>query len=287
MTGCPFEGPQKTEPGQETGYGHSSVTYNSYLKVEELKELQICLSNPAHHDEPLFIIIHQTYELWFKLILHELDAVVEQLKTGNVRRANFYTKRCVAIFKILSQQIFILETMAPKDFLGFRYNLTPASGFQSSQFREIEFMGGLKSDQLLEHFKEDKEAYARLQRRYSEPSLGDLFYDVLEKRGFKMPRATGKVDEDEKSRKTRIGELVSMYNQEDKYGELIDLAETLMDFDELISLWRTNHVTVVERMIGFKQGTGGSEGVGYLRSTLGKRMFNDLWQLRTYLEAPE
>lgn len=266
---------------------HSPLTYNNYLKVAELKQLQICLSQPAHHDEPLFIVIHQTYELWFKLVLHELDEVARHLQGDKVRRATFYLRRVVAILKLLVQQIHILETMTPKDFLGFRENLSPASGFQSSQFRELEFIGGLKSPAVLEHFKEDAEAFALLEQRYKAPSLPDLYYELLRRRGFSLPADNPSSTESTQLREKRILELIKIYEDDDKYGDLLDLTEALLDVDEQIFLWRFNHVTVVERIIGFRKGTGGSEGVSYLRSTLDKRCFPELWQLRTYFRNAE
>ncbi len=290
--------------------GSSPLNYNSYLKVEELKSLQHCQSDPAHHDETLFIIIHQSYELWFKQILHEIDTVFELLEADRALKATFYLKRIVAIMKLLVQQIHILETMTPKDFLGFRYNLNPASGFQSSQFREIEFACGLKDERLLAHFEADSVAFKRLWERYAAPSLPESFYKVLKVRGFAIPvestppakpelgsmqellkekallRNAGHAVEEETDslQEKRISELLKIYNDPEKYFDLHELAETLFDIDELIFLWRTHHVTVVERMIGFKRGTGGSEGVNYLRSTMTKRCFPDLWKLRTYLE---
>ncbi len=274
---CPNEQPTQ----------HSSLTYNSYLKVAELKKLQVCLSDPVHHDEPLFIVIHQSYELWFKLVLHELDEVVAHILEDKVRRATFYLRRVAAILELLVQQIHILETMTPRDFLGFRANLSPASGFQSSQFRELEFIGGLKSPSVLEHFRQDPDAFPALEARYSAPSLPELYYDLLRRKGFNLPAVTAGTDEAANQlREQRIHELIKIYEDEDKYGELLDLTEALLDFDEQIFLWRFNHVTVVERIIGFKKGTGGSEGVSYLRSTLDKRCFPELWQLRTYFSTP-
>lgn len=265
------------------------VNYNSYLKVPELTQLQQCLSSPEHHDEPLFIIIHQTYELWFKLILHELDHIAAHLQQGNIRRANFFVRRVVAILRILAQQIYILETMAPKDFLGFRNSLAPASGFQSSQFREIEFFCGLKSEHMLKHFANDPVTFERLKARFAAPSLADLLYQEISKHGFALPQEelsdSPKVKEEKQL--LRLKELVRLYEAENEFASLIDLCESLLDLDEQLFLWRTNHVTVVERMIGFKQGTGGSEGVGYLRQTLSKKCFPDLWNLRTMLETPE
>jgi tryptophan 2,3-dioxygenase len=273
----------------KTENNKSAGTYNSYLKVSELKELQICLSDPPHHDEPLFIIIHQTYELWFKLVLHELDTVMNLMKSGNAYKANFYMKRIVAILKLLVHQIHILETMPTKDFLGFRYHLNPASGFQSTQFREIEFVGGMKEQRLLEHFKNEPEVYEGLLKRFNEPSLREVFFDMLRTKGFKLPELKDAANEEEKklAEQERINELVKIYRDYESYPDLYDLAESFVDFDEQIFMWRTHHVTVVERVIGFKRGTGGSEGVGYLRSTLDKRCFPELWTLRTQIEIPQ
>lgn len=274
-------------PSEQTQQ-HSPLTYNSYLKVADLKKLQVCLSEPVHHDEPLFIVIHQSYELWFKLVLHEMDEVFELMKAEKVRRATFYLRRIVTILKLLVQQIHILETMTPRDFLGFRSSLSPASGFQSSQFRELEFAGGLKTKAVLEHFKQDPEAFAALTTRYNAPSLPELYYELLRKKGFKLPATPADASDDDavRLREERILQLVEIYENEEKHGELLDLTEALLDVDEQIFLWRFNHVTVVERIIGFKKGTGGSEGVAYLRSTLDKRCFPELWQLRTYFRTP-
>ncbi|HEY9789430.1 MAG TPA: tryptophan 2,3-dioxygenase family protein [Candidatus Obscuribacterales bacterium] len=265
-----------------------ALTYNAYLKVNELKQLQICQSDPAHHDEPLFIIIHQAYELWFKLILHELDEVFAMMAAQRVRKATFFMRRVNEIMKLLAHQIHILETMSPRDFLGFRYNLSPASGFGSSQFREIEFMSGLRYPELLEHFSGDP-SYETLKKRMEQPSLGEAFYTLLAKKGFKLAEAGESAGEAEieQAQNKRVQEIAKLYTDEETYGDLHDLAEAFVEFDELLFLWRANHVIVVERMIGFKRGTGGSEGVGYLQTTLSKRCFPDLWKVRTVLEQPE
>lgn len=287
MTECKKPACDHTSYGGIVTGNHSSLTYNSYLKVPQLKELQICQSDPAHHDEPLFIIIHQTYELWFKLIIHEIELVVQLMAEGRPRKANHFMKRVVSIMRVLVQQIHVLETMSPRDFLAFRHNLNPASGFQSSQFREIEFLGGLKDPRFLEHFKHDADAHAALQRRFEEPSLEELFYNMLEKVGFELPRLSAEEESanPERAREyesKRLASLAPLYENE-KWVDYHDLAESFIDFDELIALWRTHHVTVVERIIGFKRGTGGSEGVGYLRTTLYKKCFPDLWHVRSIL----
>jgi len=283
---CPISS-NENEKGKQ--YGHTSLSYNSYLKVPELKKLQICQSNPAHHDEPLFIVIHQTYELWFKLVLHEIDEAMKLLSENRVKRATHFLRRVVAIMKVLVNQIHILETMSPQDFLGFRNNLNPASGFQSTQFREIEMTCGLKDLRLLEHFKDDSIAYPELMKRYESKTLQDSYYEILRKQGFDLP-GPYEVDENDpeslKRENIRIQSLRKLYENLEEYADLNDLAEVMIDIDEQIALWRTNHAIVVERVIGFKRGTGGSEGVGYLRSTLTKRCFADLWKVRTVLDVP-
>ena len=280
--------PKQEQSSQSSSpYGRSSLTYNKYLRVNELKGLQECHSKPAHHDEPLFIVIHQTYELWFKLILHEIDEALVLIAQKKLRRATFYLKRVVAILKLLVGQIHILETMTPYDFLGFRSVLNPASGFQSTQFREIEIACGLRDKQLIEHFKDDEVAFKDLSKRLDSRSLLDEFYDVLRQDGFNLPEPYAVDSSDPESLKRqeqRVQSLRKIYEHSDEYSLYFDLAEALVEIDEYLSLWRTNHATVVERVIGFKRGTGGSEGVGYLRSTLSKRCFPDLWSVRTVLE---
>jgi tryptophan 2,3-dioxygenase len=200
-------------------------------------------------------------------------------------------QRVVEIEKLLVAQIHILETMTPINFLGFRDQLNPASGFQSMQFREIEFASGLKHESLLHEFREDEFAYERLQKRLVAPSLGDAFYAALRKRGLDTPEdgALGEGDLDPGERKKRyekrtraVLEILSHY--EKRYEEF-QLAEALLEHDEYFSLWRSHHIKMVERMVGTKRGTGGSEGVGYLRTTLDKKFFPELWEARTYLDS--
>src|SRR2546423_3317082 len=168
--------------------GNAPLSYNKYLRVVDLIGLQECLSEPAHHDELLFITIHQTYELWFKQILHEVDAAIAQMNEDRAAAASRALHRVAEIEKVLVKQIHILETMTPISFLAFRDELNPASGFQSMQFREIEFSSGLKDKNILNEFENDEFAYERLQTRMSRPSLADCFYRVLERRGLKGER---------------------------------------------------------------------------------------------------
>ncbi|GAC1480916.1 MAG: tryptophan 2,3-dioxygenase [Candidatus Dormibacteria bacterium] len=245
------------------GYEDASgrrLDYGSYLKIPELLELQARRTDA--HDELLFIIAHQAYELWFKALIHELVAVRDAIDADALRRARHYLRRIAVIEALLVEQVGVLETMAPQDFLVFRSELAPASGFQSTQFREIEFLSGEKDPAYLKTLQNVPDEQARLQRRLDEPSLRDV-YDALLRR-----------------RNLTVGDI---YRRPDDHVELFDLSEGLLDHDEGISLWRSRHIHMVERQIGDKPGTGGSTGVRYLQTTLGKRFFPELWQVRSQL----
>ena len=278
------------EPHSEmtNDYGsNAQLSYNKYLRVADLIGLQECLSDPAHHDELLFITIHQAYELWFKQILHELDAALVMMNEDRLAAAARTLRRVVEIEKLLVNQIHILETMSPISFLGFRDQLNPASGFQSMQFREIEFASGLKHQSLLNEFRNDEFAYGRLQKRFEALSLADAFFAALRRRGLEAPAVEDAADEQERSRrygKRTQAVLEILTHFEERYEEF-QLAEALLEHDEFFSLWRSHHIKMVERMVGTKRGTGGSEGVGYLRTTLDKKFFPELWEARTHLDA--
>lgn len=260
-----------------TEYGKNpKLSYNEYLKVPELIDLQKPLSDPTSHDELLFIIIHQTYELWFKQILHEVDASIDWINQNRKFRANHSLKAVNAIEKVIVTQIHILETMAQIGFLEFRDKLNPASGFQSMQFRELEFVSGAKDEKILKFFEFDEFAHRRLTERFREPTLGDAFWGLLKREGF----AVGDSDE-------RVRAIVEILGRPEKHPELFIMQDLLIEHDENISLWRYHHVLMVERMLGMKRGTGGSEGVGYLRTTLSKKFFPELWEARTFLELNE
>ncbi len=256
-------------------YGNNApLSYNKYLKVPELIRLQETLSDPESHDELLFIIIHQTYELWFKQILHELDATAKWMSEGRTFRANHSLRAVIGIEKVLVTQIHILESMAQIGFLEFRDKLNPASGFQSMQFREMEFASGQKDEKILEFFKNDEFAYKRLSERYANPSLADTFWALLCKNSF----AT-------ESHEEKVQSVVEILTHPEKYPDLFIMQDLLIEHDENVSLWRYHHVLMVERMLGKKPGTGGSEGVGYLMTTVTKRFFPELWEARTHLKA--
>jgi tryptophan 2,3-dioxygenase len=257
-------------------YGDSSITYGSYLQVPELLGLQRCLSDPPSHDELQFIVIHQSYELWFKLVLFELDSVMKLLAQRDLRHATWLMRRVTTIERALAQQIHILETMTPLDFLEFRHNLNPASGFQSVQFREIECLSNVKNPGILKHLRGDEESLSRLRRRLDQPTLWDAFLDAMKAEGFNIP-------DDRNSEQIKL-EIARLHEEHAKHYDLFLFAESLIEHDELLGLWRVHHVRMVERMIGNKPGTGGSEGVRYLETTLAQKCFPDLWDARTYLK---
>ena len=269
-------------------YGENPpLSYNKYLRVQDLINLQDCLSAPAHHDELLFITVHQAYELWFKQILHELDAAIALLDEDRVAAAARAVKRIVEIEKLLVNQIHILESMTPISFLAFRDQLNPASGFQSMQFREIELSSGLKDKNIVREFASDDFARERLQKRLTSSSLAESFFRVLQRRGFNAPSSSD--DDDATQQKKAYGErtravLEILTHFEERYEEF-QLAEAMLEHDEYFSLWRSHHIKMVERMVGAKRGTGGSEGIGYLKTTLDKKFFPELWEARTYLDV--
>ena len=264
------------------------LTYSSYLKVPELLKLQESQSSPPHHDELLFIIVHQTYELWFKELLHDLDAVVANLAAAGVHpgsRDEVYEaarllRRCTEITRVLVEQFTILETMLPTHFLAFRGKLEPASGFQSEQFRELEFLCGLKDEKMLRYHRPTPEAHALLERRLREPSLRDVLFSAL--------TALGKLQFDDNATErerfdARARAILSLYQDERSHRDWIDVGERLTEFDELVVSWRLRHIQLVERVIGVRMGTGGSAGSSYLKLTLDKKFFPELWEARTLL----
>jgi aminocarboxymuconate-semialdehyde decarboxylase len=273
--------PKLPKPGQ--------LTYSSYLKVPELLELQAPQSSPVHHDELLFILVHQTYELWFKELLHDLDAVVANLRKAGgvpnshdeVYEAARLLRRCTEITRVLVEQFTILETMLPTHFLAFRSLLEPASGFQSEQFREIEFLCGLKDEKMLRYHRPTPEGYASLKRRLDEPSLHDVFFGALRAMGKLAEFAADATDREKfESRARAVHEL---YRDEHHHRDWIDVCERLTEFDELVVSWRLRHIQLVERIIGVRLGTGGSAGASYLKLTLEKKFFPELWEARTLL----
>ena len=277
-----------SKPTPANAAASERLTYSSYLQVPQLLKLQHPQSSPPHHDELLFIMVHQTYELWFKELLHDLDAVVTNLRGAaantdsrdEVYEAARLLRRCTEITRVLVEQFTILETMLPTHFLAFRGKLEPASGFQSEQFREIEFLCGLKDEKMLRYHRPTPEAHAQLERRLREPSLHDVFFDALRAMG----KLTVDVNATERERfEARARAVLSLYKDEQKNRDWIDVCERLTEFDELVVSWRLRHIQLVERVIGARMGTGGSAGSSYLKLTLDKKFFPELWEARTLL----
>jgi tryptophan 2,3-dioxygenase len=275
-TGCPVS---HTPEGVDED--RDLLSYGSYLKVPELLDLQQLQSEPPAHDELLFIIIHQAYELWFKLILFELDSVSEAMRDDDPYEASRLLQRVLKIEQLLVQQIHILETMTPRDFLSFRSALNPASGFQSAQFREVEFASGMKAGgEVMKNMQMLDEERQRLEQRLEQPSLRTEFYELLGRLGYEVEAPPEEGPMQPEARERTMEGLHDVYEFPEKHFHVYTLAEALVEHDQNILLWRFHHVRVVERLIGTKPGTGGSAGVDYLSSTLEKRAFPILWEVR-------
>ncbi|MBY5992822.1 tryptophan 2,3-dioxygenase [Ferrimonas balearica] len=259
-----------------------ALTYGSYLKVEELLKLQQLQSDPPEHDEMLFIVIHQTYELWFKQILHEMDKLGPALVAGETWHSAKTLRRILTIMKTLVGQVDILETMTPMEFNSFRDFLASSSGFQSWQFRELEILCGVHSPQAIEVQKDVPEQYHRLQQRLAQPTLWAGFVAYLNLRGHDIPTPkpvndAGVIYDPCEATQARLAHLLPR----DPEANLV--AELMVDLDEGLQEWRYRHVKMVERTIGTKRGSGGSPGAAYLHKTLHRYIFPDLWAVRGLL----
>jgi tryptophan 2,3-dioxygenase len=269
--------------GADVAFGEQGarLTYGSYLRLPDLLSAQQLESDPPAHDELLFITIHQVYELWVQQLLHEAssarDAMLGQSGAhGHTNRlwwAQHLLQRMHVVERVLVQQIDVLETMTPQDFLQFRQTLAPASGFQSVQYRELEFLSGAKDPTFVDRFRglTDDER-GRLRRRLDEPTLWDAFLHVLSARGLDVHDEAAVLDS-----------LRRAAHDRSEYADVWALAEALLEHDELAAAWRARHVVMVERMIGTKTGTGGSSGAHYLSSRLTLRYYPLLWELRSHL----
>lgn len=257
------------------------LTYGSYLRVAELLQLQQLQVADHSHDELLFIIIHQAYELWFKQILFELDTVIRLLENDQLREASRLMNRVSRIEKLLVEQIHLLETMRPRDFCHFRQALTPASGFQSAQFREVEYLSGLRQPEYIKYHRNHPDDHERLQQRLTQTSLRDALYGVMRRRGLQLP------DDPDASEDTQLltaRALLPVFTEPESDADLYELCEECISHDQWIVYWRFHHVRVVERVIGYKVGTGGSPGVRYLDKTVSLRLFPALWMARGLLD---
>lgn len=260
------------------------MTYGSYLRVDELLTLQHHQSTgddgEPEHDEMLFIVIHQVYELWFKQVLHELDKFVVHVNDDEPFRGMHQLKRVLKIFKTLVGQLDILETMTPLEFQSFRSFLANSSGFQSAQFRELEFLLGAKTRDHLDRFAPNQREFDNLTKRYETATLWDVVIRHLDRSGFSMPQSFLARDVTvATSANLEIQDvLISVYRTSPTYTELL---EALTDLDEGLQEWRYRHVKMVQRTIGVQMGTGGSEGAEYLKRTLFTPVFPDLWDIRS------
>ena len=250
----------------------AGMTYADYLKLDQLLSAQQPLS--ALHDEMLFIVIHQTKELWMKQMLHELELAIPLIAEDRFAEAYKAMARISRIQAVMTLSWDVLSTLTPVDYMKFRDVLGTSSGFQSAQFRELEYRLGLKNAAFLEHYDEGTTARARLKRALDEPSLHEVASDALARAGF---------DLGDRSEEALAAAWLQVYQDADRWFELYELAEKLVDIDDALAMWRHKHVLTVERIIGNKRGTGGSAGAPYLRSTLDKRIFPELWALRTDL----
>jgi tryptophan 2,3-dioxygenase len=250
----------------------AGMSYSDYLKLDQLLAAQQPLSEL--HDEMLFIVIHQTKELWMKQMLHELELAVSLVGQDQFAPAYKAMSRVGRIQSVMTLSWEVLSTLTPVDYLKFRDVLGTSSGFQSAQFRELEFRLGIKNDSYLEHYDPGSDERTRLERALHEPSLREASHAALERAGF---------DLGDRSDEAIANAWLQVYRDSDRWFELYQLAEKLLDIDDALAGWRHKHVLTVERIIGNKRGTGGSAGAPYLRATLDKRAFPELWALRTSL----
>jgi tryptophan 2,3-dioxygenase len=248
-----------------------ALTYGDYLHLDTLLALQ----EPSEHDEMLFIVVHQAYELWFKLLLHELEHARAVLTQGDLYGGIATFKRCRSVMKLLVEQVDVVETLTPMSFGAFRQRLETASGFQSAQFRELEFLLGYKRPELLRFHPVGSPAHDRLQRRLAEPSIGDALLAFLRAHGETMP-------EPPLGRSNTADPMVEevLFRLHRTRPDLLILFELLTDFDEGFQEWRYRHIKLVERTIGARPGTGGSLGVEFLKRSLFTPLFPDLWNVR-------
>jgi tryptophan 2,3-dioxygenase len=257
---------------------HPALTYGSYLALDEVLSAQRPRSD--EHDEMLFIVIHQVYELWFKQLLHEFGHLQQRLEDGDTTHVLHTLKRILTILKVVVAQIDVLETMTPRQFTSFRGRLEAASGFQSAQFRELEAVLGRRDQRVFKHYPEGSAAREQISAAMSRRSVFDSFLRYLDRQGYRLP--AGALERDVSAPVEASADvqkvLLDVYRDD---GEPAQVAERLVDVDEGLQEWRYRHVKMVERTIGSKPGTGGSAGARYLRTTLSNPAFPDLWEIRS------
>lgn len=272
------------EPGIHTDL-EGRVTYGSYLRLDQVLSAQHPLTEPQHHDEMLFIIQHQTSELWLKLMIHELDAALARLRADDLGGVQKVLARVKQIQRQLYEQWAVLETLTPAEYLQFRDVLGPSSGFQSLQYRIVEFMLGNKLESMLAVFEHDPADHARLKAVFEAPGLYDEYLRFLARRGHPVPAELldRDVSQPWRSQPALLPIYRRFYEDTAAYWSEYHLSELLVDIEENFQLWRFRHMKTVERIIGFKPGTGGSSGVAFLRKALEQSFFPELIEVRTVL----
>lgn len=261
------------------------LNYNSYLKIPELLKLQQEISQPKHHDEMFFIIIHQSAELWFKLVLHETETLVEAFREGLVSRALKALKRITEVMNLQVHQIRLLSTLTPVEFAGFRNFLRPASGFQSAQFRIIEFTFGVREAFFLRFFEKMPEVKNHLEKIMRTPSVYDECLACLHRDGHPIPEEVLKRDVSQAwVVNPKLTEVIQdVYEDPREHYHWVLLFEAMLDLDEALELWRKTHAVMVSRTIGQQTGTGGSAGFKFLRSRENTKSFPELWAVRNLI----
>ncbi|MBN8230262.1 tryptophan 2,3-dioxygenase [Corallococcus macrosporus] len=275
------------EPGIVTDLA-GRTTYGDYLQLDRLLSAQVPRSQPPHHDELLFIVQHQTSELWMKLLIHELSACIRYIQADRLEPSFKIFARVAHIQRMLFEQWSVLETLTPNEYLEFRDTLGHASGFQSFQYRAVEFLLGNKDDNALGPFKHVPGVHAELERLLESPGIYDEFLRHLSRMGHDIPRSH--VERDWRQPYEKSAQVMEVfrriYSDTEKHWDAYEMCEKLVDTEERFQLWRYRHMMTVMRIIGFKQGTGGSSGVGFLRKALDLRFFPELWDVRTSLAPP-
>lgn len=266
---------------------HGKLDYSSYLGLDTLLSAQRPLSQPEHHDELLFIIQHQTSELWMKLVIHELKAAIAHIRADQLEPCFKILARVKQVQRQLFEQWAVLETLTPTEYAQFRHVLGPASGFQSHQYRAVEFLLGNKDRNALRVFSHRAAVHAELQRLLDAPSLYDEFLRFLHRRGLAVPRDLVDRDWSEPYRPNEalLPVLKSIYDDPARHWDAYEMCEKLVDIDQQFALWRFRHMKTVERTIGHKPGTGGSSGVSFLQKVVTTRLFPELWDVRTMIGA--
>jgi len=261
------------------------LTYGGYLKLDQLLSAQAPLSDPPQHDEMLFIVQHQVSELWLKLIVHELRAAIAHLQRDDVDACLKILARVKQIQRQLFEQWAVLETLTPSEYMDFRHVLGPASGFQSLQYRLVEFLLGNKNADMIAVFAYDPERQALLREALAAPSLYDEFLRYLKRQGHDIPADRLERDWTQPYRESAelIAPLKRIYEQPDHYWAEYHLCEQLIDIENAFQLWRFRHMKTVERIIGHKRGTGGSSGVSFLKKALDLQFFPELLEVRTVI----